>query len=79
MYGYKDVLSNQNIQLKYQARSLTEVWALFLPSPILEPILLPLAVPSAVAVAGAAATGAVAAITISKRKGDLKIISVIIK
>ena len=76
MYGYKDVLSNQKYTVKIPG---PVVWALFLPSPILKPLLLPLAVPSAVAVAGAAATGAVAAITILKRKEDLKIISVIIK
>ena len=52
MYGYKDVLSNQKYTVKIPG---LVVWALFLPSPILEPLLLPLAVPSAVAVAGAAA------------------------
>ena len=52
MYWYKDVLSNQKYTVKIPG---PVVWALFLPSPILEPLLLPLAVPSAVAVAGAAA------------------------
>ena len=54
MYWYKDVLSNQKYTVKIPG---PVVWALFLPSPILEPLLLPLAIPSAVA--GAAATGAV--------------------